>query len=135
MISIPNKNPLAYLEDEYQSHTEKLLKMEAEMQEMFNKKIDLQLRKMENLHQENLEILEREQRYVSLKKKELISLQEEFNKEKDENKINNNDVFDNSFQSPKSPSLISTNSHTSSVTSKGKKKSFVINILDQIKLK
>ena len=85
MISIPNKNPLAYLEDEYQSHTEKLLKMEAEMQEMFNKKIDLQLRKMENLHQENLEILEREQRYVSLKKKELISLQEEFNKEKDEN--------------------------------------------------
>ena len=99
MISIPNKNPLAYLEDEYQSHTEKLLKMEAEMQEMFNKKIDLQLRKMESLHQENLEILEREQRDVSLKKKELISLQEEFNKEKDENKINNNDVFDKSFDS------------------------------------
>ena len=40
MESIPNKNPLADLEDEKIRHEEKYRRMEKEMQEVFNMKLE-----------------------------------------------------------------------------------------------
>lgn len=49
MINIPNKNPLAVLEDEKFKHIRKLERMENEMQAMFTKKLNLKLEKMKDL--------------------------------------------------------------------------------------
>ena len=49
MVSIPNKNPLALLAEEEQHHLRKLSRMENEMQEVFNKKIELKLKHIEEI--------------------------------------------------------------------------------------
>ena len=48
MINIPNKNPLAVLEDEKLKQIRKLERMENEMQAMFTKKLNLKLEKIRN---------------------------------------------------------------------------------------
>ena len=50
MINIPNKNPLAVLEDEKLKHIRKLTRMENEMLEMFTKKLNVKLEKMKDLN-------------------------------------------------------------------------------------
>ena len=58
MVSIPNKNPLALLAEEEQHHLRKLSRMENEMQEVFNKKIELKLKHLEEIDQNNTKDLQ-----------------------------------------------------------------------------
>ena len=43
MISIPNKNPLAVLEDDKNATVQRLMRMENEMQDVFKRKVELKL--------------------------------------------------------------------------------------------
>ena len=49
MISIPNKNPLAVLEDEALECEVKLSRMQAEMLDVFSRKLDIKMKKLEDL--------------------------------------------------------------------------------------
>ena len=58
MVSIPNKNPLALLAEEEQHHLRKLSRMENEMQEVFNKKIELKLKHLKEIDQNHTKDLQ-----------------------------------------------------------------------------
>ena len=49
MISIPNKNPLAVLEDEALECEVKLSRMQAEMLDVFSRKLDIRMKKLNDL--------------------------------------------------------------------------------------
>ena len=61
MESVPNKNPLADLEDEKIRHEEKYRRMEKEMQEVFNMKLELKLKKIQKMQKVFEEEVERKQ--------------------------------------------------------------------------
>merc|ERR1712072_596318 len=76
MLSIRNKNPLAILEDESEEHSNRLERMEKEMLEVFNKKLSLKLRKIQETQETLMEEVERNRRNVEKMKLELVSARE-----------------------------------------------------------
>ena len=71
MVSIPNKNPLALLAEEEQHHLRKLSRMENEMQEVFNKKIELKLKQLEEIDQNHTKDLQAARHLLDTIKMEL----------------------------------------------------------------
>ena len=71
MINIPNKNPLAVLEDEKFKHIRKLERMENEMQAMFTKKLNLKLEKMRDLNFNELQKHENDKKELQQQKLEI----------------------------------------------------------------
>ena len=82
MQSIRNKNPLAILEDESEEHIKRLERMEKEMLEVFNKKLTLKLRKIQETQETLMEEVERNRRTVEKMKLEMISARENYEKDK-----------------------------------------------------
>ena len=68
MVSIPNKNPLALLAEEEQHHLRKLSRMENEMQEVFNKKIELKLKHLKEIDQNHTKDLQAAQYNLDIMK-------------------------------------------------------------------
>ena len=81
MESIPNKNPLADLEDEKIRHEEKYRRMEKEMQEVFNMKLELKLKKIQKMQKVLEEEVERKQLELKNTKAKFLLQKEEFEKE------------------------------------------------------
>ena len=75
MVSIPNKNPLALLAEEEQHHLRKLSRMENEMQEVFNKKIELKLKHLKEIDQNNKKDLQAAQYNLDKMKMEIKETQ------------------------------------------------------------
>ena len=73
MVSIRNKNPLAVLEDEYEEHIRKLERMEKEMEEVFNKKLAVKLKKIQDTQDTLREEVDRDQRTLEKMKQEIMS--------------------------------------------------------------
>ena len=121
MLSIRNKNPLAILEDESEEHSHRLERMEKEMLEVFNKKLSLKLRKIQETQETLMEEVKRNQRNVEKLKLEVVSARENFEKEKS----------DISFESV-SPSH--SNKSGMSLSSTNSRKIFKFNF-DQLKMK
>ena len=71
MINIPNKNPLAVLEDEKLKQIRKLEHMENEMQAMFTKKLNLKLEKMKEFSLTELQKDEKARKELQQQKNEL----------------------------------------------------------------
>ena len=105
MESIPNKNPLAILEDDLISHNKKIILMEKEMKEVFNKKIVMKTQELERLQKVNSMNLIGEQMVVDKMRKELKVNETQFIKDSEE--------FDVQTSSP-SHSTASVTSATSS---------------------
>ena len=82
MQSIRNKNPLAILEDESEEHIKRLERMEKEMLEVFNKKLTLKLRKIQETQETLMEEVERNRRTVEKMKLAMISARENYEKDK-----------------------------------------------------
>ena len=120
MESIPNKNPLAFLEDERFRHEEKCCRMENEMEEVFNTKLELKLKKMKKAEILLAEDVEKEELELKNMKEKLFELKEQFEKEK-------------IISKNKSPSH-SSKSFTS-VKSDNSKKKIMYNLLEQMKIK
>ena len=127
MVSIPNKNPLALLAEEEQHHLRKLSRMENEMQEVFNKKIELKLKHLKEIDQNNRKDLQAAQYNLDTIKMELEESIRKFEQQKQDCKVPLN-------QSTVSPSHSNKSSaSTSSCTSNRLRLRF--HILDQIKMK
>ena len=105
MESIPNKNPLAILEDDLISHNKKIILMEKEMEEVFNKKIVMKTQELECFEKVNSMNLKGEQMVVDKMRKELQVNETQFMKDSEE--------FDVLISSP-SHSTASVTSATSS---------------------
>ena len=84
MINIPNKNPLAVLEDEKFKHIRKLERMENEMQAMFSKKLNLKLEKMKDLSLNEAQKHENENKELQQQKLEIDRLRKGFEVEKND---------------------------------------------------
>ena len=127
MVSIPNKNPLALLAEEEQHHLRKLSRMENEMQEVFNKKIELKLKHLKEIDQNHTKDLQAARHHLDTIKMELEESIRKFEQQKQNYKVPLN-------QSIVSPSHSNKSSaSTSSCTSNRLRLRF--NILDQIKMK
>ena len=125
MVSIPNKNPLALLADEEQHHLRKLSRMENEMQEVFNKKIELKLKHLKEIDQNHTKDLQAAQYNLDTMKMEIEESIKKFEQQKQKVPT---------IQSVVSPSHSNKSSaSTNSCTSNRLKLRF--NILDQIKMK
>ena len=123
MQSIRNKNPLAILEDESEEHIKRLERMEKEMLEVFNKKLALKLRKIQETQETLMAEVERNRRNVEKLKLEMLSARENYEKEKSDI------LFDNVSPSHSNKSGMSLSSTTSS-----NRKIFKFNF-DQLKMK
>merc|ERR1719225_2384607 len=71
---IPNKNPMAQIEEEKREHHNKMLKMEREMEEVFERKVKEKQRKLrdsetdlDRRHKESMEKLEQQKRELEAK--------------------------------------------------------------------
>ena len=84
MESIPNKNPLAILEDDLISHNKKIILMEKEMEEVFNKKIVMKTQELECFEKVNSMNLKGEQMVVDKMRKELQVNETQFMKDSEE---------------------------------------------------
>ena len=84
MINIPNKNPLAVLEDEKFKHIRKLERMENEMQAMFSKKLNLKLEKMKDLSLNEAQKHENDNKELQKQKLEIDTLRKGFEVEKND---------------------------------------------------
>ena len=127
MVSIPNKNPLALLAEEEQHHLRKLSRMENEMQEVFNKKIELKLKHLKEIDQNHTKDLQAAQYNLDIMKMEIEESIKKFEQQKQNYKVP-------TIQSVVSPSHSNKSSaSTNSCTSNRLKLRF--NILDQIKMK
>ena len=82
MQSIRNKNPLAILEDESKEHMKRLERMEKEMLEVFNKKLSLKLRNIQETQETLMQEVERNRKNVEKMKQEMISDRENYEKDK-----------------------------------------------------
>ena len=112
MLSIPNKNPLAVLEDETYEHVDKVKLMEIEMMEVFNKKVEEKIKKMDKVAKENCKTIDDENKKVNDLKNELQSRRERFETQK------------SSFESLSLLSPSHSNNSATSVGSTGKKTMF-----------
>ena len=121
MLSIRNKNPLAILEDESEEHITRLERMEKEMLGVFNKKLSLKLRKMQETQETLMEEVQRNTRNVEKMKLEMLSARENYEKDK-------SDIL---FESV-SPSH--SNKSGMSLSSTASRKIFKFNF-DQLKMK
>ena len=120
MESIRNKNPLAALEDEYEEHIRKLERMEKEMEDVFNKKLAIKLKKIKDTEKRLTEDVDRDQRSLEKMKQELMSIREDYESKK-------------SFAMFGNLSPSHSNKSEASVTSSSSKKGF--RFFDQIKKK
>ena len=77
-----NKNPLAAIEDEEKEHLIKMEKLEKEMEEVFNKKVEEKLINLDTVKQSENDDIERKQHFVDLEKAELFSMRAQFEREK-----------------------------------------------------
>jgi len=111
-LSIPNKNPLAVLEDETLEHINKVRLMEREMEEMLIKKVENKIEYMENVRNNYHKLIEEERIMIKQQNEELKSQRESFDSQKE--------LFE--AQMLLSPSH--SDKSTTSVGSNGKKKMF-----------
>ena len=138
MISIPNKNPLAVLEDEKLKHIKKLGRMEWEMQEMFNKKLNQKLKKIKEFSLAESQKLEDEKQKWQQQKEEMSQSRKNFEFEKNDFNNSKTEFFNNrttelSSSHAKSPSH--SNNSTTSTQSALYKKRFTFNVFSQMKPK
>ena len=84
MINIPNKNPLAVLEDEKLEHIRKLRRMEDEMLEMFTKKLNLKIEKMKDLNFTEIQKHENERKLLQEQEMEIVISKKNFENEKND---------------------------------------------------
>ena len=89
MQSIRNKNPLAVLEDECEEHIRKLERMEKEMEEVFNQKLALKLKRIQDTQDTLMEEVDGAQRNVEKLKQEMISARENLEREISDSIIEN----------------------------------------------
>ena len=122
MESIPNKNPLAFLEDERFRHEEKCRRMQKEMEEVFNTKLELKLKKIKKAEFLFAEEIEKEQLELQNMKEKLLEYKEQFEKEKM--------IFNNTSSSPSH-----SNKSLKSVKSESSKKNIMYNLIEQMKIK
>ena len=122
MVNIPNKNPLAVLEDEKLKQNRKLERMENEMQAMFTKKLNLKLEKMEEFRFNELQKEEKARKELQQQKMELEKLRKSLEVEK----FDFNRTLDLSSSQALSPSL--SNKSTTSTQSAFYKKRFTFNV-------
>ena len=125
MESIPNKNPLAVLEDEKIRHEEKCKRMEKEMQEVFNIKLELKLKKIQKMQQVLEEEVDGKKSELKDMKVKLLLQKEEFEKER-ESSIS-------SFVNKSSPTH--SNKSFMSLKLETSKKNIMYNIIEQMKIK
>ena len=78
MINIPNKNPLAVLEDEKVKHIRKSNHMENEMKAMLTKKLNIKLEKMNEFNINELVKIENDRKEVEQQKIEMDRLRSSF---------------------------------------------------------
>ena len=78
MINIPNKNPLAVLEDEKVKHIRKSNHMENEMKAMLTKKLNIKLEKMKEFNINELVKIENDRKEVEQQKIEMDRLRSSF---------------------------------------------------------
>ena len=122
MINIPNKNPLAVLEDEKLKQIRKLERMENEMQAMFTKKLNLKLEKMKEFSLNELQKDEKARKELQQQKNELDKLRKCLEVEKNDF----NRTLDLSSSHVVSPSL--SNKSATSTQSALYKKRFTFNV-------
>ena len=120
MISIPNKNPLAVLEDDKNETVQRLMRMENEMQDVFNRKVELKLRSLTELEY-------RLQREFDQSKSELEKMSEDLRCSRK--------AFDEEKSSLPFDLTSPTHSNSSSISSSTNKKIFKFNIFEQMKIK
>ena len=77
-----NKNPLAAIEDERSQHDEKLKKMNADMEEVFNRKVVEKQDKMNKVEREDMSKLNKDRSSLKEERSRLISKKEELEAEK-----------------------------------------------------
>ena len=122
MINIPNKNPLAVLEDEKLKQIRKLDRMENEMEAMFTKKLNLKLEKMEEFRFNELQKDEKARKELQQKRMELDKLRKSLEVEKNDFNM----ILDLSSSHALSPSL--SNKSATSTQSALYKKRFTFNV-------
>ena len=123
LISIPNKNPLAVLEDEALESELKLSRMESEMMEVFNRKLEMKKKKLEDLEKTLSKDIEVTKSEIDQMKKDIELKREAFLEEKSANP----DIL----ESP-------THSNTSSasvLSSSSSKRLLRFSLFDAIKIK
>ena len=118
MINIPNKNPLAVLEDEKLKQIRKLEHMENEMQAMFTKKLNLKLEKMKEFSLNELQKDEEARKELQQQKNELDKFRKCLEVEKND--------FNRTLDLSSSPSL--SNKSATSTQSALYKKRFTFNV-------
>ena len=118
MINIPNKNPLAVLEDEKLKQIRKLEHMENEMQAMFTKKLNLKLEKMKEFSLTELQKDEKARKELQQQKNELDKFRKCLEVEKND--------FNRTLDLSSSPSL--SNKSATSTQSALYKKRFTFNV-------
>ena len=118
MINIPNKNPLAVLEDEKLKQIRKLEHMENEMQAMFTKKLNLKLEKMKEFSLNELQKDEKARKELQQQKNELDKFRKCLEVEKND--------FNRTLDLSSSPSL--SNKSATSTQSALYKKRFTFNV-------
>ena len=111
-LSIPNKNPLAVLEDETLEHVNKVNRMEIEMMEVLNKKVEDKIKKLDKVAKAQYKTIDDENKIVNELKVELQSRRDSFERHK------------SSFESLSLLSPSHSDNSTTSVGSTGKKKMF-----------
>ena len=118
MINIPNKNPLAVLEDEKLKQIRKLERMDNEMQAMFTKKLNLKLEKMKEFSLNELQKDEEARKELQQQKNELDKFRKCLEVEKND--------FNRTLDLSSSPSL--SNKSATSTQSALYKKRFTFNV-------
>jgi len=81
-LNIPNKNPLAILEDEANQHKRRIKLMEQEMMDVFEKKIDEKLENMRKITEENIKEIDDAQKLVEKDKEALALRRNSFERQK-----------------------------------------------------
>ena len=81
-LNIPNKNPLAILEDEANQHKRRIKLMEQEMMDVFEKKIEEKLENMRKITEENIKEIDDEQKLVEKDKEALALRRDSFERQK-----------------------------------------------------
>jgi len=79
--TIPNKNPLAVIEDETSRHKLKVKKMEEEMEEVFCKKVEEKHAKIEKGERDAVQRMRKEQEALEEERQELAQRREEYQRE------------------------------------------------------
>merc|ERR1712181_27304 len=79
--TIPNKNPLAVIEDETSRHKLKVKKMEEEMEEVFCKKVEEKHAKIEKAERDAVQRMKKEQEALEGERQELAKRREEYQRE------------------------------------------------------